>query len=82
MVLGDTQCEQLIRLSKLIDTITLRELFAPFTRNPICVAAQKAGCHASCPVPVAILKAAEVAMEMALPKQALIKFETCDGKNK
>lgn len=80
--IGRTQCEQIVSLAKRIDRITLQELFAPLTRNPVCVAAQKAGCHASCPVPVAILKTAEVAMEMALPKQVIIKFEACDWKEK
>lgn len=80
--IGRTQCEQINRLAKQIDRVTLQELFAPLTRNPVCVAAQKAGCHASCPVPSAILKTAEVAMEMALPKQVLIKFETCDRNEK
>jgi UDP-N-acetyl-D-mannosaminuronate dehydrogenase len=76
--IGQTQCEQINRLSEQINRITLQELFAPLTRNPVCMAAQKAGCHASCPVPSAILKTAEVAMEMALPKQVQIKFENCD----
>ncbi len=80
--IGHTQCEQIVRLAKQIDKITLQQLFAPLTRNPVCVAAQKAGCHASCPVPAAILKTAEVAMEMALPKPVLITFEPCDRKEK
>jgi hypothetical protein len=45
------------------------------TKNPVYVSAQQAGCHSSCPVPVAVLKAVEVAMEMALPRDVRIKFE-------
>jgi hypothetical protein len=55
--------------------MTLKELFAPVNRNPVFVSAQRAGCHPSCPIPVAILKAVEVAMGMALPRDAVIKFE-------
>ena len=47
----------------------------PVTRNPVFLSAEHAGCHPSCPIPVAILKAAEVAMEMALPREVRIKFE-------
>ena len=47
----------------------------PVTRNPVYLAAQQSGCHASCPIPMAVLKAAEVAMEMALPRDVSIRFE-------
>ena len=69
------ECKQIKRLSQLVTEITLKELFKPITRNPVYVSAQRAGCHPSCLVPVAILKAAEVAMEMALPRDARIRFE-------
>jgi len=52
----------------------------PVTRNPVYLAAQKSGCHPSCPIPAAVLKAAEVAMEMALPRDASIRFEPCIGE--
>jgi hypothetical protein len=58
-----------------VEKITMKQLFAPVTRNPVFLSAQKAGCHPSCPIPVAILKAVEVAMDMALPRDAVIKFE-------
>ena len=70
-----SECKHGQRLSELLEKITMKELFAPVTRNPVFLSAQKAGCHPSCPVPVAILKAVEVAMEMALPRDAVIKFE-------
>ncbi len=47
------------------------------TRNPVYLAAEQSNCHPSCPVPAAVLKAAEVAMEMALPRDAMIRFEPC-----
>ncbi len=70
-----SECKQIQRLSKSITEISLEELFRPLTRNPVYLLAQQAGCHPSCPVPVAVLKAVEVAMEMALPRDVLIKFE-------
>ncbi len=69
------ECEQAQRLSSLLEKMSMKDLFAPVTRNPVFLAAQGAGCHPSCPIPIAILKAAEVAMNMALPKGVLIKFK-------
>ncbi len=36
--------------------------------------------HAACPVPVAIVKAIEVEMGLALPRDVLIHFETPEAK--
>ena len=54
--------------------MTLKELFLPLTRNPVTIAAEKSGCHPSCAIPSAVLKAVEVAMDMALPKDVALKF--------
>jgi hypothetical protein len=70
-----SECKHGKRLSGLVEKMTMKELFAPVTRNRVFLSAQKAGCHPSCPIPVAILKAVEVAMDMALPRDAVIKFE-------
>ncbi len=71
-----SECEHIMRLGEVVEDMNLRDLFKPITINPVYVSAQQAGCHSSCPVPVAILKAVEVAMEMALPKNVLIRFNT------
>ena len=60
--------------------MTLKELFMPVTRNPVYIAAEQSGCHPSCPIPAAALKAVEVAMEMALPRDVSIRFEQCQGE--
>lgn len=73
--ISDSECNQIKKLSKRLDRMTLQELFMPVTRNPAFVLAQKSGCHASCVVPVAVLKAVEVAMEMALPRNVTINFD-------
>ncbi len=71
----DSACEHIENLSRLIKAMTLRELFAPVSKNPAFTFAETAGCHPSCPIPVAILKAAEVAMDMALPRDVRIRFQ-------
>lgn len=75
----ETECGHIRQLAQKIDSISMQELFAPFSQNPVYAAAQQAGCHASCTIPAAILKTAEIAMGMALPRQVLIRFETGRG---
>ncbi len=69
-----SECAHIQRLGSLLGVITLKELFAPLTRNPIFLSAERARCHASCVIPVAVAKAAEVALEMALPRDVRIVF--------
>ena len=73
----ESECKQIQRLSKQLDKISMSELFEPMTRNRVYLAAQQSGCHPSCVIPAAVLKAAEVAMEMALPKEVHIRIEPC-----
>lgn len=68
-------CEHAQRLSCLLEEMSLKDLFAPVTRNLVFVSAQRAACHPSCPIPIAVLKAAEVAMDMALPREVRINFQ-------
>ena len=69
-----SECERAQHLSSLLEKMSMKDLFVPVTRNPVFLASEKAGCHPSCPIPVAILKAAEVAMNMAIAKEVLIRF--------
>ena len=71
-----SECKQIQRLSRNVKKVKLRELFTPVTKNPVYVSAQRSGCHTSCPIPMAVLKAVEVAMDMALPRDVVIKFES------
>ncbi len=73
--IGDSQCELIHELARNLKQVTLKDLFAPHTRNPVYKAAETAGCHLACPVPVAILKAAEVALQLALPRESSMVFE-------
>ena len=72
--IAESECKQIQKLSEILNTITLKELFMPISRNPIFLSAQQANCHASCPIPLGAIKAVEVAFEMALPKDVRIKF--------
>lgn len=75
----NSECEQINRLSANLPEINWKDLFVPLTRNPVYVNAEKSGCHPSCVIPAAMLKAAEVAMEMAIPKDVYFRFQPCDG---
>ncbi len=70
-----SECKHIQKLFKQVQELTLRDLFAPISKSPVFQAAQQSGCHPMCPVPIAVLKTAEVTMGMALPKDAEIKFE-------
>ncbi len=73
----ESNCKKIQKLSERLAEISLYDIFAPISRNPVYISAEKSGCHLSCVVPVAVIKAAEVAMEMALPSEVHIKFEQC-----
>ena len=76
-----SQCKLTQKLAENLKEISLRDIFAPHTRNPVFKAAELAGCHLTCPVPVAALKAAEVALELALPRKACISFVQDEKKD-
>jgi len=79
--ISGSDCEQIQRLAKRLATLSIKELFAPLSRNPVYVSTEKSGCHLSCAIPVAVIKAAEVALELALPQEVHIKFEACQERN-
>jgi hypothetical protein len=78
--ISESECQQVQDFAELLTQLSLNELFMPVTRNPVYLAAENSGCHPSCPIPAAVLKAAEVAMEMALARDASIRFEPCQGE--
>jgi len=69
-----SDCTMIQNLADHLNDISLTDLFTPLTKNPIFIGAQQAGCHLACPVPVAVVKACEVALELAVPKDANINF--------
>jgi hypothetical protein len=77
LVISGSDCEQIQRLAERLATLSMKDIFAPLSRNPVYISAEKSGCHLSCAIPVAVIKAAEVALELALPQEVHIKFEAC-----
>jgi hypothetical protein len=71
-----SECQQILRLSEMISQIGFRDIFVPLTRNPVFVSAEKAGCHPSCVIPTAVIKAAEAALGLALKRDVVIQFKS------
>jgi len=71
-----SDCDQIKKLARDLGEIGLKDLFLPLSRNPIFLCAEKSQCHLACPIPCSLVKAAEVALGLALPKGVMIKFET------
>jgi hypothetical protein len=75
--ISGSDCGQIKKLSERLTRISLKDIFAPISRNPVYALTEQSGCHPSCPVPVAVIKAAEVALGMALPREVHIRFVPC-----
>ena len=71
-----SDCDQIQNLAGDLGKISMKDLFLPLSRNPIFLSAEKSQCHLACPIPCSIVKAAEVALGLALPKRITITFET------
>ena len=76
-----SQCKMIQKLAENLKEIRIRDIFVPHSRNPVFKAAEQAGCHLTCSVPLAALKAAEVALELALPRKACISFVQDEKKD-
>ncbi|UCH06368.1 MAG: hypothetical protein JSV55_09590 [Deltaproteobacteria bacterium] len=74
-IIIESECEQICELNNILGSMALIDILTAAGRNPVFARAQEARCHASCPVPVAILKCAEVELGMALPRDVSITFE-------
>jgi hypothetical protein len=62
-------------MAEVLGELDMFEIFKPLTEPQVYRAAAQTVKHAACPVPSAILKAVEVAAELALPKDVIIKIE-------
>jgi hypothetical protein len=81
VTVSGSQCKQIQKLSGRVTALALKDLFTPLTRNPVYASAEQCGCHASCAVPAAILKAAEVALEMAVPRDVQFHITCVKGES-
>jgi hypothetical protein len=69
-----SECPQVQRLADLVGTVDLNVLFLPVVRNHVFHSAAKVACHTSCLVPLGLIKAAEVALGLALSQDATMRF--------
>ena len=69
-------CEQIQKLAPCLGRLSMKGLFLPHTKNPVFMCAERVRCHAACPIPMSVVKAAEVVLGLALPKDATVTFET------
>lgn len=72
-----SDCQMIQQLTEIVKEVTMQDIFVPLTQNKIFLGAEEAGCHLACPVPSALVKAAEAALTLALPKDVVFKFEAC-----
>ena len=71
-----SDCDQIQNLARDLGQVGMKDLFLPMSRNPIFQSAEKSQCHLACPIPCSLVKAAEVALGLALPKKVRITFDT------
>ena len=71
-----SECRRVMELNEMLHSLGLKDIFVPPRKNIIFACSEKAGCHASCPIPFAILKCAEIEMGLALPREVLITFKS------
>lgn len=71
----DSGCEMVMKMLDDLSSLEMRSIFANFINNPVYRSASKHLKHTACPVPCAILKAAEVELGICLPDDVHIKFK-------
>jgi hypothetical protein len=69
-----SDCQQIRHLAENLKPVSMDALFVPLSRNAIFLSAEKVRCHLACPVPWGLVKAAEVALGLALPREATLRF--------
>lgn len=70
-----SQCKMINKLGEILVEVSLTDIFKPHTKNLVFQCTEQAHCHLCCPVPIAIIKASEVVLELALPEDVKIHFE-------
>lgn len=69
-----SDCQQIKKMAECLGPVGLRDLFVPLSKNTIFLSAEASRCHLACPIPWALVKAAEVVLGLALPKEAALRF--------
>ena len=71
----ESDCEAVRELGRRLEELDLRQVVgAGFGQGPVFAAGRESLKHASCPVVSGLLKAAEVALGLNLPREARISF--------
>jgi hypothetical protein len=74
-----SECGEITALAGQLETLHLRDILkVPLTANPIFEAAGRCRVHPGCPVPCAVVRAAEVELGLSLPKNPVVCFS--DGE--
>jgi hypothetical protein len=68
-----SECSQVVELNEMLHSMDLKDIFVPPRKNIVFALSEKAHCHASCPIPLAILKCAEIEMDLALPRDVTVR---------
>ena len=74
----NSECKMLKEMGNRLRELDWRRALKPIPTSPVHDSAFRCVRHVACPVPIAILKAIEVEVGMALPKDITIRFETTD----
>jgi hypothetical protein len=72
-------CEMVVSMDGQLQDLGWLEALAPPTDSAVWQCACQHLKHPACPVPTAILKAIEVELDLALPKDVVIHFENTDS---
>ena len=72
----ESDCEHIKAFAGQLQTLGMRDVLKiPINKNPVYEAAGPCHLHASCAVPCGVIKAAEIALDLALPKEVKIVFQ-------
>lgn len=72
--INGSDCSHIALFARAVEVLDIFDMFKPTLKNPVFAASQAAGCHPQCPLPLAVLKAAESALNLALKKDVCLVF--------
>jgi len=73
-----SDCEMVTKMGKSLAELDQEDALKPLLQSGVYQCASERSLHASCPVPMAVLKAIEVEAGLALPRPVLVQFETAE----
>ncbi len=74
----NSDCPAVVELAAELTGLSLRQVLAGFGQGPLFELAGDHLKHGACPVPAGIIKAAEVALGLNVPRDAVIRFSGQD----